>query len=473
MNYYNPEHIADRAKELPTRASTAIAKSEEYYAAVIKELRYGFFLATMEQINRKQIPFSVSRVRTALGRYGKGGSGYWWDWLHTNFPLVHIVSKGNSIKGLNSMVTTEIPLDILLAAGDDGRSLVHAIYSQFDPDSDIHTAAINMYSLNNYIMSTQAETKYKHNDTVQQNLKHARMIYMIAQQFDSTLPQVVHQSTFGRTYYRGPNLQNVHKTVRHAALGACYSVDINTSVFNWKYAVVPFNQELTYTRELIQDKARIRRTLAELVFDNAEPHTVNTIKQVLTAISFGARSESKCWYKNSSNTWTQGAISDIIRSKAHRDRLFNDPWMREFMLEQKRINDYLAEELSNSARNGEIPQRYLADLTNDRGNLNKNKLIAWAYQQSEQQVIKEMIKHSRAEVLLQVHDGLYFKTKPDCASMQTVLQDHWPLATVSVEQLDNYNYINTQSITAHKQHIDKEEQLAYAKINDAIYKEYV
>ena len=458
MKYYSIQEICDLAKqELPVKYTDLEIKVKQYHDAVYKELVYGYYLANMDQINQGVIPFNITRLRKKLGRYGKGGKGYWWDWLHLNFPLVSITSKGNSIKGVSSMAEPIVPLDIILASGS-GKELIEALYSTQDLESDIDFAPINVYSLNNYVQATAAENNI--NPTIQKNLKDARIILAIARECDNQLPQVASKSKFGRTYYKGINLQNIHKTVRHAALGACYEVDINSSVFNWKYAVVPFRDELTYTRELIQDKTRIRKHLAQVVFGNTTKRSTDTVKRVLTAISFGARAETRSWFKTVEGVWTQGAVSEIIYSKDVRDTLFNDPWMREFMREQDRINKYIGEDLACAAREGVIPQHFLEDLKSERGRISKAKLIAWAYQQSEQQVMALILKEARSEVVLQVHDGVYFRTKPDMPSMQTVLQEHWPLATLSIQQIENYAYHNRELDQQHVEHIQREERAA-------------
>jgi len=455
--YYSPEEVADHARQtLPCKFTDIISKAKQYQDAVIKELYYGYHLASMDQINANQLPFNITRLRKSLGRYGKGGKGYWWDWLNANYPMIKVIKLGNSIKKESSLVEVNIPLDIIFASGNR-KDFVQAIYNQFSESALVHPVKINLRNLQNYILSTTGANNP--NKKIQNNLKTARIIHMIASELGGVLPQVVSKSTFGRTYYSGPNLQNVHKTVREAALGPCYSVDINNSVFNWKYSSVPFRDQLSYTREYIgiRDKNRIRKHLAQIVFGNTTEYSIKTIKRVLTAISFGAKSETKCWFKNSEGAWTQGAISDIIYSKDLRDQLFSDPWMVEFMREQKLINDFIGTDLAQAAKTGVIPEGYLTDLQSERGRISKSKLIAWAYQQTEQQVMAELIKCSGADVLLQVHDGVYFKTKPDMPSMQTVLQDTWPLATLSIKQVENYDYVNVEELSAHRERIRQQE----------------
>jgi hypothetical protein len=458
--YYDPESIKHLAsQQLKTRNTDIVKKAKLYQDLVFQEIRYGFYhLANMEQINQNQIPFSLTRIRKELGRYGSGTKNqYWWDWLHKNFPIVKIVKTGNSINKVSTMVEINIPLEIVLASGNT-KDIVKRAYSKFDLDSEIHTVQVDIRSLENYVRASTAQNSP--NQTLQDNLKSARMLLSIAKHFDGEIPQIVNRSNFGRIYYRGPNLQSVHKTVREAALGNCYSVDIDSSVFNWKYAMVPFQDELTYTRELIQDKKRVRRYLADLVFGNHEEYSIKTVKQALTAISFGARGDSRCWYKNESNQWTQGAMSEIIYSKEKREELFADHWMKNFMAEQDRINKFIGDQLVEAVNNDQIPEKYLDDLKSIRGRISRGKLIAWAYQQSEQKMMQKLIEWSNSEVLLQVHDGIYFKSKPDILSMQTLLQDEWPLATLSIDEVSKYVYTNVEEIESHRNRIRQEESAA-------------
>jgi hypothetical protein len=452
--YYSIEQIACLAEQdIGVSKNKARTKAQLYHDAVCREMVYGYHvLATTRQIRENQIPFSLQRIRARLGRYGKPQK-YWWDWLHQKFPLIKLIKIGNSIKGELSMAEPQIPIEIILANGN-GKDLVKAIYQQFEELSEIHLAPLNLYSLENYILATRAESNK--NQTIQRNLKQAELIFAIGKECNGKLPMVVNFSSFGRTYYKGVNLQNVHKTVRHAALGACYSVDIDSAVFNWKYSMVDFQEELTYTRELIQDKQRVRSSLAQLVFGNSSDHSIKTIKRVLTAISFGARGETRCWFKQDGE-WTQGSVSEIIHSKELRDLLFNDAWMKQFMQEQDRINKFIGDNLAQAAQQGLIPEKYLKELRSERGRISRGKLISWAYQQSEQQVMRDMLTWARAEPLLQIHDGVYFKTKPDLPSMQTALRNHWPLAKLSIEQIDDYHYRNKVLDQEHLAFIRKEE----------------
>lgn len=442
--------------------------AHNYYRIVCEELRYGYLvLADGQQIKNNTIPFSISRVRKQLGAYGKNPKKYWWDWLHANFPLVNIISTGNSIKGTLSMATTHIPLDVLSASTNEDET-VRSIYERY-PDAEYDFVPIDQFSLNNFIRACEFTIKNKRGrreflDKTEYNRKEAKLIQMCANQFNGNLPQVISHSSFGRKYYKGPNLQSTSKIVRHAALGSCWEVDINNSVYAWKYAMMKdgVQNTLTYTREYIQDKDRIRKRLAQLCFGNTKDYTIDTIKQVLTAISFGARSSNEttwCVNKQTGNM-QQLAIHNIIKSQDVRTRLFADEWMHNFVEEQKQINKLLSDELFKLADEGQVKPKVVEMCSTASGRRSRNKFIAYAYQQSEKQVTNQMIEVANCKPTLIVHDAIYFKTKPDIASMSWVLQNNWALATVTHTHRDKYVFADNEPLTEHERHMENEERAA-------------
>lgn len=459
MYYYDLLDIQHeiRKQGLKCNRTDLIAKAQQYHEAVTQEIVYGFMMhATVPQILNNTVPFNISRVRKNLGRYGKP-QRYWWDWLHTNFPLVTVLQKGNSIQKMNSLVESTVPLDILLAS-QDSKYVIDQVYRDITPDTEMHFAPIDQLNLKNYILATASSNHT--NPKIVNNLKMARLIQMIADANEGHLPQMVNLSTFGRTYYKGPNLQSVAKTVRHAALGPCYEVDVNSSVFNWKYSVVPFQSELVYTRELIRDKVRVRRQLARLLFDNEDDRSINTVKTVLTAIGFGARGNTGlARWQDGSGVWKENAIKKIIRSDAVRERFFKDTWVKRFMAEQKRMDDHIFAEMQEGIKEAGLDPKVLG-ITTDTGRISRGKTIAFGYQQSEATVMKNILEVARVEPILQVHDAFYFKTKPDVPSMGWRLQQHWPIATLSIEEIAPWNYENVVDIEAHRAHIAHEEAAA-------------
>jgi hypothetical protein len=229
-------------------------------------------------------------------------------------------------------------------------------------------------------------------------------------------------------------------------------------VVNWKYSMMSpeTQQQLTYTREYIQDKNRIRKQLASLVFGNTKTHSIDTIKRIMTAVGFGARGETNSWYRNSTGAWTQGSISEILYSRELRNRLFADPWMANFMLEQEHMNRALELELRPVFQ--ERPELKRLVLTESGKRMSKQKMIALAYQHAERTIMEEIDAWSNSERLLLVHDGAYYKTRPDIQSMQTVLRDCLPEAKLQLEQVEPWK----PTPEVNQEHLDfiKKEEIA-------------
>lgn len=475
MTYYNYQEIFNRAaldgiSIKPNRMRDIV---EKYHSVVCAELIYGFYMhADMSQINANTVPFSLKRVREEFNhRYGTKPQQYWWDWLHENFPLVREIKKGYSVNKNTktySIVESTVPLEHILASQDPAQVMTD-VYSRYNTDSDIHHVQMDMRSLNRYIRATAAvlQNNRAPNQTIMNNLKTARLLHMIGEYTGGALPQVVNTSEFGRTYYRGPNLQNCHKTVRHAALGTCVQVDINASVFNWKYSIAVDlgvdPSQLLYTRELIEDKTIVRKRLAQLLFGNTNELSIDTVKQIITAIGFGARVAKGNPYRlNSRGEWeSYNAIADIIRSKNKRDNFFADSWVKQFVNEQRLINRRIFEEIKTNIQDLTVDETLV--LRTESKKLNENRAVAWAYQNAEAQVMQELLKLVDADqLLLQVHDCFYFSrlSNDQWLDMQMLLKQHWCLASMSKETVNAYQYQDVEFLEQHRAHIRAEERAA-------------
>jgi len=293
------ERIAKDAESLPSGRTNLEHKAQEYLDAVLQELRIGLAQATTSQLAINQIPFSTSKLRAQLGRYGNP-QNYWWDWLHINHPLVTVVKVGNNKTGEKSMVYTHIDLDTILSS-TDAEEVFELLYGTYTDEPDIFWVPADVSNLRRYITSTkqkldglqvitQEDTKYK--GTLKRNLISATGLcavaeYTQAQSGQALIPHIAKHSDFGRTYYRSLNLQNCHKTVREAALGKCYETDINNSVFAWKISHIPkqmfddYPAAFSYTRELLHNKKQIRRQLCKYTFGEHNEFFEGLIKHVM------------------------------------------------------------------------------------------------------------------------------------------------------------------------------------------------
>ena len=100
---------------------------------------------------------------------------------------------------------------------------------------------------------------------------------------NGSLDQPFKFSPFGRMYLTGVNLQNCSKTVRHAALGHCFSIDFSVCSAAWRlHTAQQIDATITapLTLFLIKDKQQFRRDLADVLGDKH----IGNAKLILTAI---------------------------------------------------------------------------------------------------------------------------------------------------------------------------------------------
>jgi hypothetical protein len=225
----------------------------------------------------------------------QGKRHYVWQTFQS-FPerIFNIVQVGSNLTERLSMVEVNYKMEEILLAAGTPEELAVELYKPYNDQiqrDDFTEVPIDMRSLGNYIRSNLAidrETKSTQSENLDRNLKHAQRIYMLASANDNKLIQVHSDSAFGRRYYRGPNLQNVPKIVRHAALGGCHEYDIESSVFSWKlswFKSICRDQQETISRpatlEYLDHKQAMRNQLAQAVFDTDAEWAVKIIKELI------------------------------------------------------------------------------------------------------------------------------------------------------------------------------------------------
>jgi hypothetical protein len=215
------------------------------------------------------------------------------------------ITTGTNITGKITMASSQYTMeDVILATGTPEQLCMEVYKPYVDQmaQGDCDVVKIDMKSLANYIKSNIANTNdgskksSKYTEELERNFKQAHKLWMLATAFEGTLPQVRSDSVFGRKYYKGPNLQNMPKIVRHAALGHCHEYDIESSVFAWKLSWFQDicrqgNEKIAMpaTLEYLDHKKAIRARLANTVFGTDAEWAVMVIKEFITAIGFGDR----------------------------------------------------------------------------------------------------------------------------------------------------------------------------------------
>jgi hypothetical protein len=348
-----------------------------------------------------------------------------------------IISSGDNLRGKLTMATSQYSLEDIIMASGTCEELWHHVYGPLLTSNavegvDYDLVPVDLKSLGNYIKHNLSKqdsgVSLSYSEALRRNLKHAQKIYMLAEAGDGLLMQVIKNSVFGRKYYIGPNLQNVPKEVRHAALGKCVEYDIQCSVFAWKLdayhdcaRVRGERVSASYTLEYIDSKTAMRKRLAKVVFGTDDDWAVNIIKEFITAIGFGARKNAVGYVED--GVYHRTALNEIITSREKLETALNDPWVDNFINEQAVMNKYILETDGIGEALKQVPE-----LVDRRGALKSNAAIAYLYQQSERRVLNDMLTVCDGrEVLLTVHDCFYVRLKlgnERWAQLREVLQKH-------------------------------------------------
>lgn len=350
----------------------------------------------------------------------QGKRHYVWSTFQS-FPerIFRIVETGSNLTERLTMAETNYRMeDILLAAGTP-EELAIELYKPYNAAiqrDEYDQVPIDIQSLGNYIQSNLSNDRndpglHLQVEELDRNLKHAQRILMLATANNNQLMQVQSPSAFGRRYYQGPNLQNTPKIVRHVSLGACHEYDIESSVFAWKLSWfraicehVNHKEAMPATLEYLDHKQAMRRKLAQAVFDTDAPWAIAVIKELITAIGFGAPARAQGYRVE--NRYQKPALATIITSKTRLDRALADPWLVEFIAEQKHMNDVIIA----MGRVNHLDQEWktVPELLDKAGRLRPNSVVAYLYQTAEREILDwaEQFCEDR-EVLLTVHDCIY------------------------------------------------------------------
>ena len=353
----------------------------------------------------------------------QGQRHYVWKTFQS-FPerIFNIVATGSNLTERLTMAEINYRMeDILLAAGTPEELAIELYkpYNEMIQRDEYDLIPIDMQSLGNYIQSNRAIDRdapqnRRQSDELDRNLKQAQRILMLASANNNQLMQVLSPSAFGRKYYQGPNLQNTSKIVRHAALGHCHEYDVESSVFAWKLSWfraicthMNHSESMPATLEYLDHKQAMRRRLAQVVFDTESDWAVDRIKELITAIGFGAPARAQGY--RIENRYQKPALATIVYPTARLDRALADPWLSEFIAEQRHMNDVIV--AMGRVNHQDQEWKTIPELLDRAGRLRPNSVIAYLYQTAEREILDwaEQFCEDR-EVLLTVHDCIYTRS---------------------------------------------------------------
>jgi hypothetical protein len=456
----------------------------------------------------KHFLVSTHDLSLEVGQFAiNGKKQYLHQWLELNgAELVQVVTKGlkssdvSTIR-LTSLVTMTDAMDIKmlrqkkineLDALLNDKSLTDedfflrlfpdfAVMSRTQLKARYHFCPINIKSLHQYIVWLTHRANRINEVERQALVRQANVILRVAQAGNGELPMLINPSHFGRTYYRGINVQSVHNTLRKALLGDCFSYDIRISVVSWKmgYARLCYDQmksprvfekEFETSLAYLEDKKAFRKLLMLETFGDsshiAEDVQLDIVKQALTALSFGARMYRHGWIDFSGKACNPALVS-IIKNLDARNRFIDCTVMKEFVAEQDQLDKFIY----NYHCGPSSPLLNDPELQTASGRVSKSKVMSYLYQHAETEAMDAMraeLKHLGREVLASVHDAIFIRHRLnayDKENIEVKMQQKTGISTwkLDVEELKAYTGVSAEVLAderAHKLFIAKQERLA-------------
>ena len=516
----NPQVLISLQQAFPTPVKSA-SRALTKYVKVLEGLLLNAFQRGSAPAQTKMGLYSIS-LHDLANKGGRIGplKLRLHKWLKDNqMELVETVEKGNKFSGeysavkLSRLVTLDDGLTLSSAAiaqirtdreleryltGDDedSRAVFDHLFPELEtssisgPEAGFHFAPIDIDSLKAFIHWVGAVAEFGSKEKRQVLLNQAKLVLAVSSINGGFFPQRIKLSPFGRTYYEGLSVQNVHKELRRAMLGNCWEYDMRSSVVAWKmgYArdlLLQANTEpnvrmyFPATTLYLEDKADFMATVRYFAFAGntslTEDFQLGLIKQALTAISFGAKITGSGW-TDSSGTWKNPALVDILKNQSERDRFLADPTVKAFVEEQHALDDFIFEIVKRNSA-GLLA---LDCLLTPSGRVSKPKVLAYLYQHAETDAM-DLICSVAAQYgnvpIARVHDAVFFKSRlgPDLKQeLEFKLQDatcnkYWHLSS---KQLNRYVPISmdaAQDELLHKQSVADEERRALDYFYTCVY----
>ena len=387
-----------------------------------------------------------------------------------------------------SKIRTDRELDCYLTGeAADSHAVFEHLYPELYPcfisgaEAGFDFVPVDIESLKAFVHWLGVGAEFGSKGKRQLILNQAKIVLAVSSTNRGMFPQRIKRSPFGRTYYEGLSVQNVHKELRRAMLGNCWEYDMRSSVVAWKmgYARDLLLQAKTEadvrlyfpaTTLYLEDKSDFMSTVRYFTFAGNESLTkdfqIGLIKQALTAISFGAKSTGSGW-TNSSGGWKNPALVDILKSQSERDLFLADPTVKAFIEEQRTLDDFIFGLFKDNC-----PELLaLSCLQTVSGRVSKSKVLAYLYQHAEtdaMDLICSVAAQSAQVPIARVHDAIFFRSRlgPDLKQeLEFKLQDatHNKYWYLSPKQLKRYQPVSIDAAHdefLHRQWIADEERRA-------------
>jgi hypothetical protein len=508
----DPQVLISLQQTFPTPVNSAARALNKYLAAIegliFNAIQRGI---TPEQRKLKLFAISLHELANRGGRIGPDKIRLH-KWLKENkLEIVQKVENGDKFRGEYSLVKLsklanisgqltvsakqidEIKSDRELnryLTGDesDNAAVFKHLYPELDTTHSQESvldqfdfAPIDVESLKAFIVWLSDRADVAAGDKLAQSLIHAKTILAVAAVTDGIYPQRRKTSPFGRIYYEGVSVQNVHKELRRAMLGDCWEYDIRSSVVSWKMGfarrllkdaglALDVRSQFPATSLYLEDKTDFMSTVRYFTFEGNVSLTpefqLGLIKQALTAISFGAKILAKGWTDCTGN-WHNTALVEILQNSLERNRFLSDPTVKAFIAEQKALDQYVFDLVKLEA-----PQLLdLEILKSQSGRISKSKTISYLYQHAETQAIDYVLDYAEQhghKPIARVHDAIFFRNRLGVdlkSEIEYCLHQHtansfWHLTPKQIKRYAPISIDQKLEEQLHKQRIVEESLLA-------------
>lgn len=386
-----------------------------------------------DQIMLKLYHIRRDKIKRKLGHFTQNNKTvYWLDWFEQQpSSLYTIVQTGSNQREENTQVRLNWEFLTDLELESVPREAIIEHYQQHE--GDLTATAVDTKSLRLYIERTRDAIRTKQRwskrqqkmvyaypdwiETARANLKTAVQILRLSE--NGSLDQPMKFSAFGRMYLGGVNLQSCSKTVRHAALGHCYSIDFSVCSTAWRlHTAEQIDPAFTakHTLRLIKDKQQFRWDLAKVLDDR---HT-GTAKRILTAIGFGADMNKQAWPMDNGLAGVPAIKRGLNEEQI--SALEQCSWFQEFMQEQRAMNDMICLYMLKDLKRDQV-----MDCVKDAaGRIQRNRVLAFLYQHAEMEYLSDLLDYittrfGRDEILLTTHDCVYIKHSINMAEVNSRL----------------------------------------------------
>lgn len=411
-------------EKFPDMSQEKMHKLHNKYLNTIR--RYLF--RALPHIQGDIINFPLAEAQNRCGDFQyKNNRYYVWQEFMAVQPFFYVTKPGRKWTGMISEVRLydQKYIDLLIDTIDTTQ-LVDTFYSKYDTGNKI-IIPIDHDSLCNYIGRTQHEldntSPGKKYDKLLTNLRTAKFFKIITEHYYDSYGEYViphiesDKKHYGRTYYKGINLQNCSKEVRDACLGDHVSYDLNAAVYAVKLMLAEnifneygtdFHGNFTYTKEYLDHKSKIRQELADIIhtYIPKHPQPIKLVKEAITAIGFGAKMHEGSWEYEGITRYS--ALHYIIYDQEARKAFVQHRFIVNFLKEQdllsKIIYEYYSRDIDFYNKVKDIP-----DMINNNGKLKKTKVMAYLYQHMETKIMDMMTENIIPR--LKIHDS-FIMTKP-------------------------------------------------------------